>query len=74
MPWLYGIKTRHDMNGKMSPIIWKINFSRKVSIISGMRVKNCHKKKKKKNLKKKLNFQSSLPEVFVNNTVLEPLF
>ena len=53
MPWLYGIKTRHDINGKMSPIIWKINFSRKVSIISGMRVKNCYKKKKKKKLEKK---------------------
>ena len=33
-----------DMKSKKSPIIWKINLSRKVSIISGMRVKNCQKK------------------------------
>ena len=58
------------MNGKKSPIIWKINLSRKVSINSGMRVKNFHKKKHEK----RLNFQSSPPEVFLNNTVLEALF
>ena len=50
----------------------KINLSWKVPITSGMRVKNSPPLKK--NLKKTLNFQSTLPEVFLKNTVLESLF
>ena len=55
------------MNSKKSPIIWKINLSRKVPIISGMRVKNCQKNVKI------FFFHSSLPEVLLKNTVLESL-
>ena len=51
----------------------KINLSWKVPIISGMRVKNSPPSPLKKNLKKTLNFQSTLPEVFLKNAVLESL-
>ena len=57
------------MNSKNSLIIWKINLSRKIPIISGMRAKNCQK-----NLRQKLNVQRSSPEVFLKNIVLESLF
>ena len=57
------------MNSKKSPIIWKINLSRKVPITSGIRVKNCQKK-----TWNKINFQSNLPDVFLKNTASESLF
>ena len=52
---------KSDMNIKKRLIIWKMNLSRNNPIISWMRVKNC--------LKKKLDIQNSLPEVFLKNTV-----
>ena len=55
-----------DMNSKESSIIQKIKLSRKVPIIFGKCVKSC--------LKKNLNFQKTLPEVFLKNTVTQSLF
>ena len=59
MPWLKGTKTRHEQ--EKEPNYSKTNLFQ-------MRIKNS------KNMWKKIFFfQSSLPEVFLKNTVLESL-
>ena len=60
MPWLTGTAKRIQLFEKLTYYFWN-------------ECKELQKKKKKKH-EKKLNFQISLLEVFLHNTVLEPLF
>ena len=69
MPWLHGIKTRHEQQKEPNYLKNK-PFSKSFNYFWNA----CKELSQKKTLEKKFNFQSSPPEVFLNNTVLEPLF